>query len=219
MSAYYTFSYPLKLSEDDKRGIQYLYGVRPQVQPSTPPPPPPPLNPETNEIISNVSEANAAFISNPFPSHCVASWQSVMHPSHEKNAIKTHYLFCYVQRLPFGISTLHAMACALVYVMSCPYPRGLCYFWLSSARMRIFWGVYAYTPGLFRFFRKQTNRFARFRWLILCSHYVIVKQAKAHPLADLSSHNYVSVPLHCGRSYYAFCQGYLLRLLGRLCSH
>lgn len=93
MSAYYTFSYPLKLSEDDKRGIQYLYGVRPQVRPSTPPPPPPPLNPETNEIISNVSEANAAFVSNPFPSHCVASWQSVTHPSHEKNAIKTHYLF------------------------------------------------------------------------------------------------------------------------------
>uniref|UniRef100_A0A8C2XA53 Stromelysin-3 n=1 Tax=Cyclopterus lumpus TaxID=8103 RepID=A0A8C2XA53_CYCLU len=28
MSAYYSFSYPLRLSEDDKRGIQYLYGAR-----------------------------------------------------------------------------------------------------------------------------------------------------------------------------------------------
>ncbi|KAL0162972.1 hypothetical protein M9458_042368, partial [Cirrhinus mrigala] len=28
MSPFYTFSYPLKLSEDDKRGIQSLYGSR-----------------------------------------------------------------------------------------------------------------------------------------------------------------------------------------------
>jgi len=47
MSAYYTFSYPLELSPDDKQGIQYLYGPRPQI----PPPAPPPGNPETNEII------------------------------------------------------------------------------------------------------------------------------------------------------------------------
>lgn len=53
MSAYYTFSYPLRLSEDDKRGIQYLYGAQPQVLPSPPPPPPPPSNPETNEIVAN----------------------------------------------------------------------------------------------------------------------------------------------------------------------
>ncbi|XP_041854852.1 stromelysin-3 [Melanotaenia boesemani] len=54
MSAYYSFSYPLRLSEDDKRGIQYLYGRPPEVVPSTPPPPPPPPTPpvymETNEI-------------------------------------------------------------------------------------------------------------------------------------------------------------------------
>uniref|UniRef100_A0A3Q2R193 Stromelysin-3 n=1 Tax=Fundulus heteroclitus TaxID=8078 RepID=A0A3Q2R193_FUNHE len=31
MSAYYSFSYPLRLSEDDKQGIQYLYGAQPQV--------------------------------------------------------------------------------------------------------------------------------------------------------------------------------------------
>lgn len=60
MSAYYTFSYPLRLSEDDKRGIQYLYGVNPQLLPPTPPPPPPPPPPETNEIVTNVSHANAA---------------------------------------------------------------------------------------------------------------------------------------------------------------
>uniref|UniRef100_A0A8C9ZBU1 Matrix metallopeptidase 11 n=1 Tax=Sander lucioperca TaxID=283035 RepID=A0A8C9ZBU1_SANLU len=30
MSAYYSFSYPLRLSVDDKRGIQYLYGDHPQ---------------------------------------------------------------------------------------------------------------------------------------------------------------------------------------------
>ncbi|XP_026176450.1 stromelysin-3 [Mastacembelus armatus] len=52
MSAYYSFSYPLRLSEDDKRGIQYLYGAHPQVPPtqpppSTPPPPPPPPPPTT----------------------------------------------------------------------------------------------------------------------------------------------------------------------------
>lgn len=62
MSAYYTFSYPLRLSEDDKRGIQYLYGVNPQLLPSTPPPPPPPPPPETNEIVTNVSHANAAAV-------------------------------------------------------------------------------------------------------------------------------------------------------------
>ncbi|XP_023814683.1 stromelysin-3 [Oryzias latipes] len=46
MSAYYSFSYPLQLSEDDKRGIQYLYGVRPQATP------PSPVNLETNDIVS-----------------------------------------------------------------------------------------------------------------------------------------------------------------------
>lgn len=49
MSAYYSFSYPLQLSEDDKRGIQYLYGVRPQATP------PSPVNLETNDIVSMVS--------------------------------------------------------------------------------------------------------------------------------------------------------------------
>lgn len=59
MSAYYSFSYPLRLSEDDKQGIQYLYGAHPRVPPTTPPPPPPPANPETNEIVTNVSRASA----------------------------------------------------------------------------------------------------------------------------------------------------------------
>lgn len=67
MSAYYTFSYPLRLSEDDKRGIQYLYGVNPQLLPPTPPPPPPPPPPETNEIVTTVSHANA-----PIPKVCSA---------------------------------------------------------------------------------------------------------------------------------------------------
>uniref|UniRef100_A0A3Q3XAU3 Stromelysin-3 n=1 Tax=Mola mola TaxID=94237 RepID=A0A3Q3XAU3_MOLML len=35
MSAYYSFSYPLRLSEDDKRGIQYLYGAHPKVLPTS----------------------------------------------------------------------------------------------------------------------------------------------------------------------------------------
>ncbi|XP_029618397.1 stromelysin-3 isoform X1 [Salmo trutta] len=54
MSSYYSFSYPLELSEDDKLGIQYLYGHRPHI------PPPPPLSPqitkETNEIISSIPD-------------------------------------------------------------------------------------------------------------------------------------------------------------------
>lgn len=66
MYEYYSFSYPLKLSEDDKQGIQYLYGAKPRVvapRPTTPPPPPPPPPPhvytETNEI--PVSVTNATF--------------------------------------------------------------------------------------------------------------------------------------------------------------
>ncbi|XP_062867879.1 stromelysin-3 [Trichomycterus rosablanca] len=39
MSPFYSFSYPLELSEDDKKGIQYLYGSKPREH-------------ETNEIIS-----------------------------------------------------------------------------------------------------------------------------------------------------------------------
>nr|XP_054587034.1 stromelysin-3 [Nothobranchius furzeri] len=58
MYEYYSFFYPLKLSEDDKQGIQYLYGAQPQVQvpPPTSPPPPPPLYPETNDIPPDVCE-------------------------------------------------------------------------------------------------------------------------------------------------------------------
>uniref|UniRef100_A0A3B5LWU4 Matrix metallopeptidase 11a n=1 Tax=Xiphophorus couchianus TaxID=32473 RepID=A0A3B5LWU4_9TELE len=40
MSAYYSFSYPLRLSEDDRLGIQYLYGAKPQVLPPPPTPAP-----------------------------------------------------------------------------------------------------------------------------------------------------------------------------------
>ncbi|XP_023664427.1 stromelysin-3-like isoform X2 [Paramormyrops kingsleyae] len=49
MSPFYSFSYPLELSDDDRRGIQYLYGPRK-------PPPPPPVVPETNEI-PNIPDA------------------------------------------------------------------------------------------------------------------------------------------------------------------
>ncbi|XP_024131622.1 stromelysin-3 isoform X2 [Oryzias melastigma] len=45
MSAYYSFLYPLQLSEDDKRGIQYLYGVPSQAAP------PFRDNLETNDIV------------------------------------------------------------------------------------------------------------------------------------------------------------------------
>ncbi|KPP70783.1 hypothetical protein Z043_110357 [Scleropages formosus] len=44
MSPFYTFTYPLELSEDDKRGIQYLYGTRPQPTVLLP------ITTETNEI-------------------------------------------------------------------------------------------------------------------------------------------------------------------------
>ncbi|XP_043967501.1 stromelysin-3 [Gambusia affinis] len=52
MSAYYSFSYPLRLSEDDRLGIQYLYGAKPQVLPPPPTPAPRALVPktETNEL-------------------------------------------------------------------------------------------------------------------------------------------------------------------------
>ncbi|XP_067087049.1 stromelysin-3 [Osmerus mordax] len=55
MSAFYSFSYPLQLSEDDKRGIQYLYGSRPHVPPK--PAPPPQISTENNEIISSTPDA------------------------------------------------------------------------------------------------------------------------------------------------------------------
>nr|XP_046241804.1 stromelysin-3 [Scatophagus argus] len=61
MSAYYSFSYPPRLSEDDKKGIQHLYGTPPQVLPSSPPPPPPPSNPETNEIVTNPDACQTDF--------------------------------------------------------------------------------------------------------------------------------------------------------------
>ncbi|XP_021334138.1 stromelysin-3 [Danio rerio] len=44
MSPFYSFSYPLKLSEDDKKGIQYLYGPPVRAQPQIPA--------ETNDIPS-----------------------------------------------------------------------------------------------------------------------------------------------------------------------
>lgn len=67
MSAYYSFSYPLRLSDDDKQGIQYLYGTNPQILPTPPPPAPPPSNPETNEIIPHVSATvNESFLNQSF---------------------------------------------------------------------------------------------------------------------------------------------------------
>ncbi|XP_077416774.1 stromelysin-3 isoform X1 [Vanacampus margaritifer] len=71
MSAYYSFSYPLRLSHDDQRGIQYLYGTRPRTrptlppttppQPPPPPPPPPPSHPETNEILPHPDACQTDF--------------------------------------------------------------------------------------------------------------------------------------------------------------
>ncbi|XP_041936115.1 stromelysin-3 isoform X1 [Alosa sapidissima] len=52
MSPFYSFSYPLRLSEDDKRGIQYLYGAR-----GSPERTPPPVSTETNEIEPAVPDA------------------------------------------------------------------------------------------------------------------------------------------------------------------
>ncbi|XP_050972497.1 stromelysin-3 [Labeo rohita] len=49
MSPFYSFSYPLQLSEDDKKGIQYLYGSRPQAPIQVPI--------ETNEIITSAPDA------------------------------------------------------------------------------------------------------------------------------------------------------------------
>ncbi|KAJ8286455.1 hypothetical protein GJAV_G00039440 [Gymnothorax javanicus] len=60
MSPYYSFAFPLALTEDDKRGIQSLYGQRliPQPRPTEPRPARPhPTHPhviETNEILPNV---------------------------------------------------------------------------------------------------------------------------------------------------------------------
>nr|XP_009685670.1 PREDICTED: stromelysin-3 [Struthio camelus australis] len=54
MSPFYIFRYPLSLSEDDKQGIQYLYG-KPKLDPSptpTHPAEPPQPDLETNEIIN-----------------------------------------------------------------------------------------------------------------------------------------------------------------------
>lgn len=45
MSSYYSFSYPLELSDDDKQGIQYLYGPLRKA---------PPVITETNEIETTV---------------------------------------------------------------------------------------------------------------------------------------------------------------------
>ncbi|XP_029959807.1 stromelysin-3 [Salarias fasciatus] len=61
MSAYYSFSYPLRLSRDDIQGIQYLYGAQPQVQSSAPDPPPVPVNPETNEIVTSPDACQTDF--------------------------------------------------------------------------------------------------------------------------------------------------------------
>ncbi|KAK7934052.1 hypothetical protein WMY93_004948 [Mugilogobius chulae] len=54
MSAYYSFSSPPRLSDDDRRGIQYLYGAkpRPQTTPRPPAPAAPAAPPETNEILT-----------------------------------------------------------------------------------------------------------------------------------------------------------------------
>ncbi|XP_061625132.1 stromelysin-3 isoform X2 [Phyllopteryx taeniolatus] len=69
MSAYYSFSYPLRLTHDDRRGIQFLYGVQPRVvhtpPPTMPPPPPPPpprpSHPETNEILPHPNVCQTDF--------------------------------------------------------------------------------------------------------------------------------------------------------------
>ncbi|KAJ7994068.1 hypothetical protein DPEC_G00262100 [Dallia pectoralis] len=55
MSPYYSSSYPLELSEDDKLGIQYLYGPRPHAPPPTQPPPQ--STTEVNEVIKSIPDA------------------------------------------------------------------------------------------------------------------------------------------------------------------
>lgn len=39
-----------------------------------------------------------------------------------------------------------------------------------------------------------SSRFAYFPWVVLCSHCMNVKRAKAHTLAGLSLHSYVTAP-------------------------
>ncbi|XP_037679528.1 stromelysin-3 [Choloepus didactylus] len=58
MSTFYSFRYPLSLSDDDRRGIQYLYGPRPRrvPKPSTPAPGPW-AGEDTNEIAPLEPEA------------------------------------------------------------------------------------------------------------------------------------------------------------------
>uniref|UniRef100_A0A673GAF1 Peptidase metallopeptidase domain-containing protein n=1 Tax=Sinocyclocheilus rhinocerous TaxID=307959 RepID=A0A673GAF1_9TELE len=53
MSPFYSFSYPLQLSEDDKKGIQYLYGPRLQAPVQIPT--------ETNEIITSPDSCHTDF--------------------------------------------------------------------------------------------------------------------------------------------------------------
>ncbi|MBN3296113.1 MMP11 protein, partial [Amia calva] len=68
MSPFYSFSYPLELSEDDKQGIQYLYGAR------QPTPPPDTNTIETNEIIPAVKRAA---MSSPQPDACDTDFDAV----------------------------------------------------------------------------------------------------------------------------------------------
>ncbi|XP_076844966.1 stromelysin-3 [Brachyhypopomus gauderio] len=64
MSPFYSFSYPLKLSEDDKKGIQYLYGpkrTRPTERPRPPHRPRKPNIMNTNEIITEPDACHTDF--------------------------------------------------------------------------------------------------------------------------------------------------------------
>lgn len=152
MSAYYTFSYPLRLSEDDKRGIQYLYGVNPQLLPPTPPPPPPPPPPETNEIVTNVSHANAAAVH--IPLHRTLAVCCAPIPMKKINAINA-------RGEDFQTSLRHLLATLN------PYPKACSTLVKVIQRMILILG---FVPRmLLHFF--WMNLFRYFHWIISCSHY------------------------------------------------
>ncbi|XP_061589208.1 stromelysin-3-like [Cololabis saira] len=71
MSPFYSDTYPLRLGEDDVKGIQYLYGPRPRRE-NTPPPPPPPRE---NTPPPDITETND--LGKDLPDACRTSFDAV----------------------------------------------------------------------------------------------------------------------------------------------